>query len=267
MSLFASPFFSLSGQKERFSNAYEVLKIAANPFSKDNITANVKNPTGKAALEFVANNPYTTAAVATAGAAPLTRAAIAESVTGLSTTTKVVGSAAAIVGIPALASSERLRVGAINTVSNATPEKLAKFGQDTGLVVEDPSKENLKDYFKENAGLIATGIGLGVLAGGGKAAGIAATSLSVIATERNTEAMTGSGSNPSLPASQASVPQISSTTSNPSASPVPITRETQVLGREPTSSRNRRRASPKKKESTTNVRVNVLNQQTYIAPR
>ena len=60
-------FFSVAGQKARLKNAYEVLKIAINPFSQGRIVANTTSPTLNRGLQLVANNPYTTAAVGAAG--------------------------------------------------------------------------------------------------------------------------------------------------------------------------------------------------------
>lgn len=185
---FSSDFFSVAGQKERLQNVVDVVSTAFNPFSKDKVVANVQDATAKATLEFVANNPYTTAGIISAGAAAPARSAIGSAVSGLSTTTKLVAGAATVAAVPALATSERLRVGAIKAIDTVTPEKIASFGAKTGNVVQNPSSGNLKNYLKEEAPLIATAVGATALIGGLRAAGVASTALSVIATEQNTKA-------------------------------------------------------------------------------
>lgn len=233
---FANSFFSFSGQKERLSNVAAVLNIAVNPFSKDKVVANVSSPTAKAALEFGANNPYTTAGIVSLGAASVTRTAISSGIAGLSTGTKVAAGAVGIAAVPALATSERLRVAAIKTVGTVTPERLAKLGSDTGKVVETPSPENLLGFVKENKGPLAF---LGVAAlvtGGARTAGIASTALNTIATNRNTNATL----NPAdvkivLPSAPSTSPQKEIASAGLSSNAIPTTKSADVVADPPRS--------------------------------
>lgn len=182
MSIFSNPFFSLAGQKERLTNVANVLSIAANPFSSGKVTANVQNSTVKAATEFIANNPYTTAAIVATGGSGAGRTAVSTAISGLSTSTKV---AAAVISIPAasaLASSERSRTAVINTASDLTPEKLAKFGNRVGTAIENPNLSTLKDAAFENKTLLIAA-GAATVAAGGTAA------LGALGTYQNTQAV------------------------------------------------------------------------------
>lgn len=184
---FTNPFFSLSGQAERIKNFGNVLSIAVNPFSKDKVIANVKDKTLKAGTEFVANNPYTTALIAATGASAAGRSFVTSSVAKLGTGTKVVGGLATIATVPALVSSERLRITAISTAGKLTPEKVAKLGRDTGQIIDHPSTDNLKDYANSNKEILVAGGIAALIAGGSTLAGTIATAQNTRAVKKNTE--------------------------------------------------------------------------------
>lgn len=182
-------FLTTKKQKEKLDTVVETIKIAINPFDRDKVVANVKDETLRSSLEFSANNPFTTAGLAAASAATATRAAVGAAISGLSTTTKVVASAVGITAVPLLASSEKARVAVIQGAGTVTPEKLARFGAESGGIIQNPSAKGVSDYAKDNASLLAGVAGLAVLTGGARAAGIGATALNVISTERNTNAL------------------------------------------------------------------------------
>lgn len=188
MSIFQNSFFSFAGQKERLQNVASVLSISVNPFSKDKVSSNASSPTVKAATAFVANNPYTTAAVVATGGSAAGRSVVATAVSKLSTGTKVIASIAAIPIATALGTSSRARSTAINTASDLTPEKLAKFGNRVGTAIEKPNLQNLKDAAFENKTLVAAGAVAAVAAGGTAALGALSTYQNTQAVKANTQA-------------------------------------------------------------------------------
>lgn len=144
----------------------------------------------------------------------------------------------------------------------------ANFESNLYQASRDPSKQNIKDIFLENP-VISTGVAaLGLLAVGGGVAGAIATARNTAAINENTQSMIGSV--PSVPGSSAPLPvEVITSDDESGPSSTPLTPQTQVLGREVTGSGNRSRRSPRKKAaaSSSNVRVNILNQQTYIGGR
>jgi len=66
--IYANPFFSTEGQKERFSNAARTLGAAVNPFDKTGVKVSrdvVGNEKVAKVIDYAASNPFTTAAAAT----------------------------------------------------------------------------------------------------------------------------------------------------------------------------------------------------------
>jgi len=182
MSVFQKSFFSLSGQKERFTNVKDVFAISLNPRSKDKVTSNLSSPTLKAGTEFVANNPYSTAAILATAGSSAGRTAVVNSVSKLSAGTKFIGAGVALFTAPLLATSSRARTTAINVASKVTPEKLVKGGARTGELIENPSVQGAKDLAKENYGVLV-GAGAAALLLGGPAV------FNAVATAQNTQAV------------------------------------------------------------------------------
>jgi len=231
MGIFANPFFSLSGQKERLQNVADVLKMAVHPFDSGKIVGNTSSKTANAALSFVANNPYATAAIVApvTGALPLApakaaagstaaRATIAKAVSGLSTKTKVISGAAAFIGVPLLATSEKARVATIETIGSITPERLMSLGANTGAVIDNPTLGNVKDLWSENKGTLIAGLGAVAVLGGGAALTAANTYQNTLAIKENTKSAENNIIN--IPKQDAPIINIPPTAS--SLSPVPV---------------------------------------------
>lgn len=199
-------------------------------------------------------------AIAAGGGVRATAAAAASRVAALPLTLKLGGAVVAPAVIGQITSSPKGVTRAAGGIAN--------FEANVYKIGKDPTLENVKETFKENPIIATTVAGLGAAAVGTGVSGIVATALNTKAVKENTQSMIGG--TPSSAASQlipyTSQPDISESP----ASSVPLTPETQVMGKEvksPGNSGIRRRSAPKKKETATNVRVNVLNQQTYIQER
>jgi hypothetical protein len=126
---------------------------------------------------YLATTPSAAASVATA----------AKSLIPTTTKGKLIGTAAALITVPAVIKSPKLQEAIINT-----PSSLVNFGSNVGYVIENPTIENAKNIFKENP-LIAGGIAAATVAvagiGLGSAASIAASLASRSATKENTAAI------------------------------------------------------------------------------
>lgn len=188
---------------------------------------------------------------------------------GASAVASAVGSRLASLTVPqaiGLAVAAPIAAGAIisepKTVTR-TAGGVTNFEGNLYNLGKDPSIDNIKQTFKENP-IIASGVAAaGALAVGTGVSGVVATVLNTKAVKENTEASLGGGPLGLLPDNSSTTPQPDS-----GGSMVPLTPETQVLGREvKTATVMRKRKASKKRQSATNVRVNVLNQQTYIQGR
>lgn len=250
---FATPFFSKAGQKERLGNVGSTLKAAV---TGKGVTANTPSQTANKVLGAAASNPFSTAFVGAVAAGPKVALGAARAAyTALPTAGKVGVALATPVAIGAAVTNPNL-VGKAATA----PRQLSEFGSGVGLLIQEPSYENLKQVAKESpiiSAAVVTGTGLAL----GK--GVSST-LATIANTRAVKENTAVAS----PKEIALPAMVESPTVSQSGAMVPFTRETQVLGKEVrTGGVRKKRKVAKKAPQSNNVRVNVLNQQTFISRR
>jgi len=247
MSIFDNKFFSVEGQKERLSNVGETLKAAV---TGKGVVANTPSNVANKVLGYAASNPFLTAApIAVARNPAATLGAIKNTFNALPAAGKI----GVVAGAPVVVGAVVSNPGLISKAANA-PRELSEFGGDVGNLIANPSLENAKETF-QNSPIISSVIGAGTaIAIGAAATGTIAT----IANTRAVKANTAIAANPS----NAFVP----TGQNQVAPTVPLTPATTVIGREVSSRVPGKRAS-KKRSGTGNqtVRVQILNQQTYIS--
>jgi len=257
MSIFATPFFSIQGQKERLTNVGRTLKAA---FTGEEISAFTSSPRANAVLETAAENPLTTALIGAAAASPLTAArAAGAGLSALPTSGKVALTGAALVVTPAVIQNPKIAVEA-GKAGAQLPRELAKLGSDVGEFSKNPTLENARAAIEESpvilgalvtAGAAATGIGIGSV-------------LNAAATRENTAALRESNELLVSPVSP-SLPAVAGPSNLPASQPV--TQETQVLGRQAGGTparRSRRKAAPKGDQR---VSVRVVNQNNFIGGR
>jgi len=263
MSIFSNPFFSVAGQLERGSNVLQTLKAAV---TGQGVRSNTGVATVDKVLSTAASNPFVTAGVGAVAAGPATALKAAQAGFGALPTG---GKVAAVVAAPVV-------VGAVaanpNLISQAaqTPKALSQFGGNVGTLIKDPSLSNAKQVIEDNPVISAGVAAAGALAVGRGVSGLIASGLNTAAVKENTQAALGAL--PSNPVS--SVPRnletaITSLTPAEDAGPssLPLTPETQVLGREVKTASV---VKPRRRKAATrapDVRVNVLNQNTYIDGR
>jgi len=243
MSIFSNPFFSVAGQKERLSNAAAVLGIAANPFRKDRIKANTSSVKANKALEVVANNPYSTAAVATVVANP--SAALQVGKQAGTSVAKAVGKSFVTAPIP---TSAAVLIGA--------PVVAGVIRQKPELLVDLPKTsynagKGLVDVIERNPVQAAL---IGGVTGG------------LLAYEAGSAIFGDDAPSPAAALPSSNIPP-GAVASSPDVASEPLTRETQVLGKEVRSGtpRKRKRRTLQKAAASNNIRI--LNQNTYIQAR
>lgn len=139
------------------------------------------------------------------------------------------------------------------TIVTRTPYEVANFSGDLYKAAKNPSLESFREVVEESP-LLSTATGL-LVAGTGAAALVNA----------GTNLIKNADTEINLPEG-AFVSTTPSTSSASSGSPIPLTPQTQVIGREAgTRSITTRKAKKIRKQPTVNVRV--YNQNAYIAPR
>lgn len=163
-------------------NVFDVVSIAANPFSKDKITTPIENKILKAGIEATANNPYTTAGVIVGGPTILTKAGAAFST--LKTLTKVLASTAALAFSGAVVGNPKLAAPSIQAAGMITPEAIVKYGS-TASQVKNPT--DLVNLAKQNPVLTAATAGVTAYFGG-KLVNTGINALNAYETRQNTEA-------------------------------------------------------------------------------
>jgi len=263
-STFNQPFFSVAGQVERLKNVVGVVNAAFNPLSKATVTANVSNPTMKAALETVSNHPYVSAGIIAGGvtaiAKPAATLALAKSAIPTTLKGKVIAAVAAPVVIGVVSKAPVQTAKALIEA----PSQLSEFGSGIGQLATKPSLESAKALFKESP--ILTGAALAavaVVAGKGIFPAIA-TARQTEAIQEQTEAIKGVGAVlPTEQANYATAPVGKST-----APSVPVTPQTQTVMAGATK-KYKRKAKKAILTSRISQKVNVLvaNKNTNIAKR
>jgi len=252
MAIFANPFFSIQGQAERIKNVGGTLNAAFNPFSKNKVQANVQNQQAKTVLTTLANHPYLTAApfavaanpagaLAVAGVGARQAGGVAANVAKYATSSplnfvKTTAAAGVIAGGGAVL------VPKLYDVTKKATEKAVPI-----LTGEQP--------FTADA-LPAIGDTIGSALGFG-AAGVVAGVVANEAYDYFTSESPENANAGSLPTS----------ISAPAPASVPITRETQVIGKPATSRSIAKKKKQKKSAPASSVRVQVLNQNTFIGAR
>lgn len=245
--IFNNKFLSVAGQKERLTNAVQTVKSAV---LGRGVVANTKSQTTNKVLSFAASNPFTTAAIIT----PVNTISAAKAgYAALPTAAKVAAIPTGIVATGFVVSNP----SSLKQVAKA-PAELSRFGSDLGSLSANPSLEGVKDVFK-NSPVISSAIALG------GAAVIGAGATRTIATIANTRAIKENTKNtvtsiiPNQTSSTLPATPIAATSTN-AGSVEPITRETQILGKEPRSKRIAKRKSKTIQPIRNSVRVNIINQ-------
>ena len=256
MSIFASPFFSKAGQKERLVNVGRTLKGA---LTGEKIVGLTPNATANKLLGAAASNPLITAGLGAVAAAPAAALGAASSGFGaLSTTGKVATVGAGLVVVPAVIQNPQIASKAAQA-----PSELAKFGSDLGKLSKDPSVEGFKGLVEESP-VISGAVAGGALILGGAAVRGAANIASTAANTRAIREATALAEAGNPVTALSALPTVSGP--EPSAPQTqPLTPATQVLGREVSTSQPRK--SPRKRVAAPrppSVRVQVLNQNTFI---
>jgi hypothetical protein len=147
-----------------------------------NISSPLNTPLG-AVSATIANNPLTTALVIATPFSGTARTVIGRAVGGLSNTQKILGGSALVAGVGIVRANP---VGAITTALGA-PSKLADFGTDIGIAINDPSIANWTTVIREHP-VLSAGAGalaLSTVAGG---IGAATTAINTSAIRKNTTA-------------------------------------------------------------------------------
>lgn len=151
---FSNPLFSLAGQKERLSNVIGTLRAS---LGSGKVTADIKNPTLKAGVEFVANNPYTTAGIIAAGASSAARSIIGSTISKASPLTKAGLAAGSLYAGSVVISSPTAATSIIKGASEITPEQLVKGGIETGKAIESNTVDGWTAALKQNKGVAIIG--------------------------------------------------------------------------------------------------------------
>jgi len=220
-------------------SAYEAEQRRIKVFGTPSKTVAATVIVGSAAAAIVA--PVVIGAAGARGAAvAVGRAAAANPIKAA-----VIGTAA----VPIIAGS----VARDPTIVTRTPYEVANFSGDLYKAAKNPSIESFKEVIEESP-LLSTATGL-LVAGTGAAALVSA----------GTNLIKNADNEITLPEG-AFVSSTPRSTSSPSGSPIPLTPQTQVIGREAgTRSIVKRKAKKITKQPAVNVRV--YNQNAYIAPR
>ena len=156
----------ISGQKERFRNVFDVLKSAV---TGRGVTADIRQPTLKRAVEFAASNPFLTAGFVAGGLSAPIRGAAKKGVVALG---KVVGRKVAakplrfavggLVGAGALVSSPTLRKKLVGA-----PKTLFEGGKTIGSGIEQIAAGDPEGGLTTlQKGLLGAGVVGAVVAGG-----------------------------------------------------------------------------------------------------
>jgi len=270
MSIFQNKFFSIAGQVERLKNVGATLVAAV---TGKGVQANTSNTTVNKVLSTAASNPFTTAAVVAVAAAPKVAAsAVTQTFKSLSPTAKV----ATIVATPVVASAIITNPKIVSKVSE-TPKALSNFGANVGEFSKNPSADTALTIAKENP-VITGALAAGAVLVTGKAITGAVTSVAnTIAVKENTattaavlatEKAIENVNIKELPAETNIPPSILKAPSADSAALVPITPQTQVLGKPATSLTQNSRVKHKKiAPQSQSLRVNIYNQSKTLYTR
>lgn len=259
MAIFGNPFFSLKGQKERLSNVASTLKAAV---TGQGVSANTASSTVNKVLSSAASNPFTTAGIAAVAINPAAAAGTVKAGFGA---LPLGGKVAAVVAAPVVVGAAVANPQLISKAGSA-PKELSQFGGDVGSFIKNPSLESGKDVLK-NSPYLSAGTALlgGALVGGG-IAGTVATIANTRAVKENTKASLTSVKETVYDGGDLfnTPPEISREKSPSSPQSQPLTPETMVLGREVKTGTVVPRRRKVNKPRVPNVRVSVLNQNTYI---
>lgn len=174
---FENPFFSIEGQKERFSNVGSVLKAS---FGSGTVSADIKQPLIKSAVEYVANNPYTSMALL-GGGGSIATAAIKKATTTTFGTIATIGAGSAAIGYVAT------NPNSVAPLIEHAPsiEKAFSIGQQAGELMKPNTNltttEKVTTFVKNNPVLTAAA-GAAGLYGAVKLAPSVSTAISNLST-------------------------------------------------------------------------------------
>lgn len=195
MSIFQNPLMSVAGIKERAANSLRtvVSSLTLGAYG-GGVESASQNKLVKASAEAIGNNPWSSALAIATGVSGVARKAVVSTVSKLSTTTKVVGSAAGLITAGAVATNPTLAAPLVKGVSSLTPESLVKYGSNVGNATENPSLKTVTKIFTDNPVLstVIGGAGL-LLLGKSKIVGAAATALNTNAINDQTSLMKDTG--------------------------------------------------------------------------
>jgi hypothetical protein len=208
----------------------------------------------------VANNPKTSALLLAIPASSTARTVVASTISKLPASVKVVS----ILATPVVAGFAVNNPVSTTKAVLETPSGLNNIGANVGKFSSDPTVDNAKNIFKENPVLISELVALGILGTGVAVAGPLSNILSTNATNKNTKSIEESnklikeatGSN-LLPPTPQSLP-----VANPQD--VPLTPQTQVLGKEVVTKSQKRSRKPSNNGFNA-LKLQILNQNNYIA--
>jgi len=241
MKVFQNSFLTKEGQKERLTNVVDTIKSAVTG-------KGVKSNTGIKAVDTVlstaASNPFAVATIATGASLGL-----AKSVGVATTNTKLV--AGTLIGTPVVSSivASKGVVSSAKSVGKSQSD-IAQFSGNVYKTIVTPTTENLQSIYKDNP-LIASLATAGAAYVVGKSV-TGALVANKIASDK-------------LPEVTTVLPKETTTTgsiipSSTSSALVPITPETQIIGKSATSI-TKTRNKQKKKTNTpiSRINVNVIN--------
>jgi len=240
MAIFTNKFFSKEGQKERVSNVVQTIKSAV---TGKGVQANTSSTVVNKVLSTAASNPFAVASVAT-----VAKLGVAKTVATAISNTKTV--AVATVGAPIAASYVASK--GVSSTAKSLGEAQSNVGQFTSNVyeaVKEPSKENLKSIYTENPVIAGAVTAAGAYIVGKGAVGALVTNKII---DDNSKTVTEV-----LPKETLTEGKIIPSTS--SSSLVPITPETQIIGKSASSVSKTRRRTTKKAAPVSRINVNVIN--------
>ena len=200
------------------------------------------------------------AIIASGGGSRAVLSNVASKIGGLSVGSKLALAVATPVAIGAITSNPK--------IVTRTAGGVANFESNLYELGKNPSIEQAKETFQENpiiAGAVVGGI---ALVTGKTIATVGSTISNTLAIKENTRTsrsnLPGAGASfPQEPTTQSSNEMIPLNSAPGSPSPVPLTPQTQVIGRE-VSTIKRKTAKRKPQKTGGNIRVSVLNQNNYI---
>lgn len=252
MGLLSNIWTAIKPTKAKLTNVVETLKSAV---TGKGVVANTPSPTVNKILSTAASNPFTTAAIAAVGVAPkLAYTALTTAIKAAPTSVKIGGAIAAPVVIGAAVSNPKIIGDAASL-----PSSLSSFGSNIGAFTADPSLGSAAQIFKDDPLISSAVIGAAAIIGG-KTVGTLANTLAMTKNTAATNKAIDAMNTGVLPADLGSGAVLS--TASTGSETMPITPETQIVGKSAGSSGVKRyKSKPKSAGSLSqSVKLNIFNQ-------